>query len=227
MFVTVNAGGLIADRAAVVLLRRHLGEHLAIYTSFLARFRGDTPTALDAAAAARSLAARSGDRRLQALAENIASGAFALDGQYGPCLAARARAHDLLTAPTDPVPDSPAYWVHHGTIDSQYSTYLALLDRPTEAVEAALNAQSRYDRTYVGGYALCEVRLGHALALAKEVTEATRVLGEVADQAHLFPRLTAELYTARTLLQPWQHTPAVRTLDTQLRTHGLLSNQQG
>lgn len=230
-------GGYLIDMARTEEARQYFGHarraahdagslaaaaYAAANTSFAARLCDDTPAALDTAAAARSLAARSGDPQLRALAEQMAAGAYALDGQYDACLAARARAHDLLTNASTPTPTSPAYWVSHGSIDSQASTYFVLLNKHTRAVETASTAHAQYDRTYVGGYALCQVRLGHALAAAREIDEAARVLTTVASHAHLFPRLTADLQAARTLLQPWATTRAVTTLDTHLRAHRLL-----
>lgn len=196
--------------------------YAAINTSFAARLRGETPTALDSAAAARSLAARTDDGQLKALAEQMAAGAYALDGQYSPCMAASARAHDFLTTAKGPVPESPAYWVHHSIIDDQASNFLALLGKPTEAVEAASIAQAHYDRTHVARYALCQVRLGHALVLSKDITHAAQVLGDAASHAHLYPRLTTDLYNARALMQPWNNTHAVKTLDAHLEANKLL-----
>ncbi|MGH3805794.1 MAG: helix-turn-helix domain-containing protein, partial [Pseudonocardiaceae bacterium] len=121
--------------------------YAAASTSAVARLRGDTPTALDTAAAARSLAARTGDAQLKALAEQRAAGAYALDGQHGPYLAACARAQQFLASATAGTPDSLAYWVHEGTLDSSRSEYLALLGKPQDAVDAASNARARYDRT--------------------------------------------------------------------------------
>ncbi len=182
----------------------------------------DTPTALDTAAAARSLAARTDDRRLQALAEQGAAAAYALDRQHRPCMIACDRAHQLLTNANGQTPDSPAYWVHHGTIESQRSLFLSLLGRPQEAVEAASSARDRFDRTYLGEYTRCQLRLGHALVLSRDITEATRVLSDAAGHAHLAPRLTQVLHTTRALIQPWATTHAVRTLDDQLAACGLL-----
>lgn len=133
----------------------------------------------------------------------------------------------MLTNATVGSADSPAYWVHHGTIDSHRSTFLSLLGRPKEAVEAASNALARFDRTYVHNYALSEVRLGHALVLSAEIPEAARVLGDAASHANLSPRLTADLHTARALMQPWENTPAVTTLDTILKSCGLLPGEVG
>ncbi len=189
--------------------------------SLVARLREDTPTALDTAAAARSLAARTDDAQLKARAEQCAAGAYALDGQYGPCMNASTRAHDLLTTTNGNNPDSPAYWVHHGTIDSNASRFLALLGKPQEAVEAATTALAHYDRTQVARYTHCQVSLGHALALSKDITHAARVLGDAAGHAHLYPRLTTDLHAARALMQPWNHTHAVKTLDAQLTACGL------
>jgi hypothetical protein len=118
--------------------------YAASATSFAAFQRGDTPAALDTAAATRSLAARTNDVQLKALAEQMAAGAYALDGQYGPCMAACARAHDFLASANGSVSDSPAYWVHHGALDSNRSTLFSLLGRPREAVEAALTAQAQF-----------------------------------------------------------------------------------
>jgi transcriptional regulator with XRE-family HTH domain len=211
-----------ARRAAHNASNTAYATYAAINVSFAARLRGDTPTALDNAAASRSLAARTDDAQLQALAEQVAAGAYALDGQHGPCMNASARAHDALTNANSNVSDSPAYWVHHGIIDSQASTLLALLGKPEQAVEAANLAQTHYDPTHAARYTMCQVRLGHALALSKDITHAARVLGDAANQAHLYPRLTTDLHTARALMQPWSATRPVKTLDAQLEACGLL-----
>jgi transcriptional regulator with XRE-family HTH domain len=192
----------------------------AAHLSQAARLAGDTPIALDAAAAARSLAARTSDPQVKAVAEQHAAGAYALDGHYDACLAAVDRAHDLLTT-SGPDPGSPAYWIGHANIDSHVSTFFVLLDRPRQAVDAARNALTHFDRAKVSRYAKCQVRLGHALVLSGEIPEAARVLGSVASQAHLYPHLTAELRTTRALLQPWQHTQPVQELDAQLHACGL------
>jgi transcriptional regulator with XRE-family HTH domain len=197
------------------------GAYAAINTSFAAFLRHDTPTALDTAAAARSLAARTRDARLKALAEEQAAGAFALDGQYGPCMAACARAQEFVASANGGMIDSPAYWVHEGTLDSKRSTFLSLLDKPGQAVEAASNACARFDRVYVGLYTRCQVRLGHALVLSHDIGEATRVLADAASHAHLSPRLMAEFRAARALMRPWENTKAVTELDTHLHAYGL------
>ncbi len=197
--------------------------YAAANACFAAFLRGDTPTALDMAAAARSLAARTHDTQLKALAEQMAAAAYARDGQYGPCMAASSHAHEfLIDSPNGRAADSPAYWVHHGTVDSQRSLFLCLLGRPQDAVEAATNARAQFNRTFVGSWGRCQVRLGHALALSQEIAEAARVLGDAADQASLSPRLTQELHAARESMQPWAHTKPVRTLDTRLQAYGLI-----
>ncbi|MGH3831629.1 MAG: hypothetical protein ACRDRS_14480 [Pseudonocardiaceae bacterium] len=50
------------------------------------------------------------------------------------------------------VPESLAYWMHEGTLDSQRSLFLCLLDKPKQAVQAASDAQARFDRTFVRSY---------------------------------------------------------------------------
>ncbi|MGH3721280.1 MAG: helix-turn-helix domain-containing protein [Pseudonocardiaceae bacterium] len=200
--------------------------YAAANASFAAFLRGDTPAALDAAAAARSLAARSSDDRLKALAEQMAAAAYALDGQYGPCMSACGRAQQFLASANGCASESLAYWVHEGALESHRSLFLCLLDKPREAVEAASNAQARFDRTFVGSYGRCQVRLGHALVLSKDITEAARVLGDAANQASLSPRLTTELHTARGLMQPWENTKIVKELDAQLEACGLRPTRQ-
>jgi transcriptional regulator with XRE-family HTH domain len=212
----------IARRAAHKASNPACAAYAAANTSRAAFQRRDTPTALDSAAAARSLAARSGDPRLKAWAEQMAAAAYALDGQYGPCMAACDRAHEFLISSNGLSPESLAYWVHEGALDSQRSLLLCLLGKPHDAVQAALNAQARFDCTYMGGYAHCQIRLGHALVLSKEITEATRVLCNAANYASLSPRLTQELHTTRALIQPWNRTHAVAALDAQLHACGLL-----
>lgn len=150
----------------------------------------------------------------------MAAAAYALDDQLGPCMIACDRAHDFLVNANGPASQSPAYYLHHGSIDSTRSLLLSRLGRPSEALDAASTAQAHYDRTQCR-YAMCSVRLGHALVLSKEIAEAARVLGDAASQAHLFPRLTGELHTVRVLMQPWQDTHAVKALDDQLQACGL------
>ncbi|MBV9140590.1 MAG: helix-turn-helix domain-containing protein, partial [Pseudonocardiales bacterium] len=157
-----------------------LAAYAAANTSFAAFELGDTPAALDNAAVARSLAARTNDPRLKALVEQAAAGAYALNGQYELSMTAYDRAHDFLTSARASAPESPAYWVHHGSVDSPRGRSLSRLGKPQEALQAASTALARYDPTYVGGYTLCQVRLGHALVLSHDITEAARVLGNAA-----------------------------------------------
>ncbi|MGH3868540.1 MAG: hypothetical protein ACRDQ4_20950 [Pseudonocardiaceae bacterium] len=196
--------------------------YAAANVTFAAFELADTPAALDNAAAARSLAVRTDDPSLKALAEQMAANAYALDGQYGPSMTAYDRAHDFLTNANENTSDSPAYWVHHGSIDSQRSRVLSRLGKPQEALDTASTALAQYNPTYIGRYTLCQVRLGQALVLSKDITEAARVLGDAATQAHLYPRLAAEFRTVRALMQPWENTHAVTTLDAKLHTYGLL-----
>jgi hypothetical protein len=51
------------------------------------------------------------------------------------------------------------------------SYFLALLDRPAEAIEAASTAYAHLDPAYVARYVICQIRLGHALVLSKEISE--------------------------------------------------------
>jgi tetratricopeptide (TPR) repeat protein len=196
--------------------------YAAASLSYVAKSAGDTPAALDTAAAARSLASRTNDPQVKAWAESVAAGAYALDGHYDACLAAVDRAHDLLTTTSAPAPGSPAYWVDHSFIDVHLSRHFVLLDRPRQAVDTASTALARFDHTN-SRYGYYEWQLGHALVLAHDIPEAARMLGNAARHAPLYPMLTAELRATRALLHPWQHTQPVKELDAQLHTAGLLA----
>ncbi|MGH3565443.1 MAG: helix-turn-helix domain-containing protein [Pseudonocardia sp.] len=195
--------------------------YAAANMSQVAYVTGEAHTAMDTAAAARSLAARTDDPRLKALAEQRAADAYALDSQHGVCLAAYARAKEFLASDTGSAPASPAYWVHEGWLDSRLSVDLTALNRPRDAVDAASNALARSDRSYARLYAFAQVHLGAALVADREIGEAARVLGDAASLADISPRLTSKLRDARAEMQPWQGTPAVRTLDAQLAACGI------
>jgi hypothetical protein len=164
--------------------------------------------------------------RLKALAELRAAAAYALDGQYGPCMAACARAHNFIANANGHTPDSLAYFVHEGSLDSQRSLFLCLLDKPKDAVNAGSNARDRFNRTFVDSYGRCQVRLSHALVLDKDIDEAARVLGDAAGYAHLSPRLIQELRTTRALMRPWDNTKTVKELDAQLHAYRLLPSAE-
>ncbi|MGH3818097.1 MAG: hypothetical protein ACRDRE_10125 [Pseudonocardiaceae bacterium] len=190
--------------------------------SYSAYLRGEACTATDTAAAARNLAARTDDALLKVHADLRAAGAHALEGQHAACLAAYARAREGLAAAVPGV-ESPAYFVHSGTIESKLSQNLAQLGRPREALDAAQAAAQRFDPSFRGMHARCQVRLATALVLCEEIAEAARVLGAAAGTASASPspRLTADLRTTRAQLQPWQGTHAVKTLDAQLAACGV------
>jgi hypothetical protein len=73
--------------------------YAASWTSCAAFLRGDTCIALDTTAA-HSVAVRTDDVLLKALAGLQAAGAYALDGQHGPCIATYARAQEFFTSGT-------------------------------------------------------------------------------------------------------------------------------
>ena len=198
--------------------------YAAVNMSFVACLSGEAHTAMDAATVARSLAARTDDPHLKALAEQMAADAYALDGDHGRCLAAYERAKELLAGGKVSSPASPAYWVHEGSINSRLSVGLSALRRPRDAVEAARNALARSDRSYAGMCAFAQVRLGAALVVDREIGEAARVLGDAAGLAGISPRVTAELRAARAGMAPWQATPAVKALDEQLAAYGIVLN---
>jgi hypothetical protein len=80
-----------------------------------------------------------------------------------------------------------------------------------------------YDPSFVGSRAHCTLRLGNAHLQSGDIEEAARVVGDGALLAARAPsaRLIKEVHATRARMQPWQTTPAVRTLDEQLVGCGL------
>jgi hypothetical protein len=70
------------------------------------------------------------------------------------------------------------------------------------------------------------LRLGNAQLQAGEIDEAARLFGDTAAQTRS-TRLVKELRNTRARMQPWQDTPAVKALDDQLATYGLVTNFAG
>ncbi|MGH3567804.1 MAG: hypothetical protein ACRDRH_17595, partial [Pseudonocardia sp.] len=190
--------------------------------SFVAGMSADASTALDMAAAAGSLAARTDDMSLRALTHQMAAGAFALDGQYAAFMAASERAQDALAAGGQVHPESLAYWLGEGELLSQRSAYLLLLDKPEQAADAASAALGRLDAGYVSSLAKTSICCGKAQLRCGRVEEAAQVLGDAARFASHSPsvRLTRELCTARAQMQQWRSTHPVKMLDEQLAAYG-------
>ncbi|MGH3755210.1 MAG: helix-turn-helix domain-containing protein [Pseudonocardiaceae bacterium] len=201
---------------------------LAIYAlctmSYFASWQGQAHTALDFAAAAQSLAAKTDDHLLRACAATEFGMAYAVDGQYKECLTEFDRALASLALPAGQrSPESPVYWLHEGLVASHQSECLIRLGKPAEAIAAAERGLQLFDSSFPRGVAYCTLHLGTARLLSGEVDEAVRVIGEAAFLAtkNRSARLTGEVRAARARLQPWRDMPAVRELDEKLAGYGV------
>jgi hypothetical protein len=95
------------------------------------------------------------------------------------------------------------------------------LGEADRAVSYAQQSLATLDRSCVRDVAMTIVDLGQAYAQRKEVDEAARLLGDVGDMAarNSSARLTERLHQGRAMLQPWEHTTAVRQLDDRLASY--------
>jgi tetratricopeptide (TPR) repeat protein len=192
--------------------------------SCFASRQGKAHAGIDFAAAAQSLAGKVDDVLLQVCVAERAASAYAVDGQYQESMAEFDRAMAGLALPAGRrSPESPAYWFDEGLIASRQSESLLQLGRSAEAAASAERGLRLFGDSNPGGLAYCTVRLGTARLLCGEVDEAARVIGAGARLATKYrsARLTKEVRAARSRLQPWRETPAVRTLDEQLAASGL------
>ena len=201
---------------------------LAIYAlslmSHFAAWQGKAHAGIDFAAAAQSLSGKTDDVLLQSFAANKAAIAYAVSGQYRECMTECDRAlADLHHQPIGSLPPSVVYWVDEAFTLTTQSYCLLRLNKPAEAAASAERGLKLFGTTRVGGLAFCNLRLGTARLLCGEVEEAARLIGEGALLATTYrsARLTNEVKTARSRLQPWHNTTAVKELDEGLRGMGL------
>jgi len=200
---------------------------LSIYAlcsmSYAASSQGKAHAGIDLAAAAQNLSTQTDDPLLRVCAAERAGTAYAVDGQYKPCLTEFDKAHEGMLSATDAPPESPAYYYHEGLLVSHQSECLLLLGKPKEALAGASTGLTVFNKSYVDGYALCTLHLGNAHLQAGEIDEAAWVIGNAAGLAaqNRQARLVKELRTARTRMQPWQGTQAIRALDERLARCGM------
>jgi len=200
---------------------------LSIYAlcsmSYATSSQGKAHAGIDLAAAAQSLASKTDDPLLRVCAAERAGTAYAVDGQYKPCLTEFNKAQEGMLSAKDAPADSPAYYYHEGLLASHQSECLLLLEKPKEAAVSASTGLTVFNKSYVDGYALCTLHLGNAYLQAGEIDEAAWVIGNAANLAaqNRQARLVKELRTSRAWMQPWQGTRAIRELDERLAGCGV------
>ncbi|MGH4025779.1 MAG: helix-turn-helix domain-containing protein [Pseudonocardiaceae bacterium] len=194
--------------------------------SCFASWQGRAHAAIDYAAAAQSLTSKTDDVLLQVCAIERSGVAYAIDGQYKESMTEFDRALAGFSASAGRIsPESPAYWTHEGGIHSQQGYSLLWLDKPSEAAASATKGLQLFDTSFVGARAFTTLRLATARLRSGEIEEAARTAGHGATLAtrNRSVRLTKEVQATRARLQPWQDTPAVKTLDEQLAGIGFAS----
>lgn len=192
--------------------------------SYFAAWQSKGDTAVGLAAAAQSLVRKSDDPLARVATAERAGTAYAADGQYMACMTELERAEDLLAAAQRSATESSAYFYNEGFLASKKSDCLLRLGRPQEAVVTATEGLALFDKSFVGSLAFCALRLGNAHLRSGEFDEAVRVVGDAAGLAAptRSARLVKELCATRARMQPWQNTQAVKGLDDQLATYGLV-----
>lgn len=208
-----------ARKAAHEAGSRVIAAYVLASLTFSFFLTGNTHDAIDAAAAAKNVAAGIRDRRVRAFAEQMSAAADALRGDFRHCTASMTRAQRLITSAD--TSESLAYWITPNVLNSQGSVFLLALRRPQPALEIAREALAGFDRRYVGLHAFCEVRYATALAASREAEEAARILTTVTTSGELSPRLIGDIRAARAALGWCQETPHIRALDAQLAERGL------
>lgn len=200
-----------------------LGIYALCEMSHAACWQGKAHTAIDTAAAARSLISKTDDPFMQVYVADRAAQAYAIGGQHKECMAECEKAHDSLASAGHVPVESPANWYHEGLLASEESGCLLRLRKPHEAIVSANNGLALFGNSFMNNRAFCTLFLGNAYLQCDEIEEAARVIGDAAGLAAQTrsTRLMKELRTTRTQMQPWRDNPAVKTLDDQLVTYGL------
>ncbi len=200
-----------------------LGINALCHISFAACWQGKAHTAIDTTAAAKNLLVRTGDPLMSVYVADEAAKAYAIDGQHTACMVELEKAHASLASIEQVPAESLVYWYNEGLLACEKSYCLLLLGKPQDAAVAASGGLELFDKSYVTSLASCMLFLGKAHLQSGEIEEAARVVGDAAELAARTRsvRLVTELRATRTRMQPWQGTPAVSTLDDQLRAYGL------
>lgn len=195
---------------------------LSIYAlcemSYFASWQGKAPVAIDFAAAAESFLPKTDDPLMQVGVAQRAATAYATDGQYDRCMERLEKAQEKLASSGQVSVESSLYFYNEGYLASHKSECLLRLRRPQEAAASATAGLALYDKSFIDGYAVCNLHLGNAYLQAGEIDEAAQVISRAATlsvQTHS-ARLVKELRTARNQMEPWRQTRAVRELDERL-----------
>ncbi len=199
-----------------------LGAFVLCNMSHLATWQRKPRIGIDHAVAAGEWAKRTDDVALRAYAADVAARAYAADGQSEACLTALEIAGTALRMTGDQQP-SYVYFYDEGQHSSTRCLCHLELHEPQPAAAYAEQSLKTLDRSYARNVAFVTMNLGIAHIQSNELDEAARLLGEAGEivAVNSSARLVGQLKQARTDMQPWQRTAAVRTLDDRLASYGL------
>ncbi|MGH9959664.1 MAG: hypothetical protein ACREBC_21490, partial [Pyrinomonadaceae bacterium] len=199
-----------------------LGAFVLCNMSHLATWQRKPRIGIDHAVAAGEWAKRTNDAALRAYSADVAARAYAADGQPKLSFAALDEAGTALTL-TDDERQGYVYFYDEGLHLTTRCLCHLELHEPQQAVAYAERSLRTLDQSYARNVAFTTVDLSLAYMQSDEVDEAARLLGDAGEIAacNSSARLVRQLEQARTGIQPWQHTAAVRTLDDRLGSYGL------
>ncbi|AHH97351.1 hypothetical protein [Kutzneria albida] len=181
----------------------------------MACFRGEIPTALDHAFAARGWASQSGSPLLASYTEQMAAWAYSLEGWEVPTAKAMLRAQKLLPDTLGEADPPYLYFVDRGfTVGFGVGCWLRL-DRTKRALVESADAIALTDPLLARNRGFRLLDRAGALIAQREFPEAATVALEIADLAarHSSARLSRWLRNLRDQMQPWAALPEVQLLD--------------
>lgn len=191
--------------------------------SHLATWQGKPRVGIDHALAASSWAQQIDNALARAYAADVSARAFAADGQTLQC----DRALELEQAafaeyqPDMPV---PAWWYFY---DESFclgtrSECAIKLGRPDDALDSARQSLRLVDKANLHNYALTLSLQGEAHIAQKNVSEASQVIGDMAQLIAVSrpARIEQQIAALRDALSRWNSSRTVRKLDERLYAYG-------
>ncbi|MBV8994961.1 MAG: hypothetical protein JO287_14980 [Pseudonocardiales bacterium] len=196
-------------------------------SSHAAESSGSPAVAVDCAVAAQTWARGAHHAGLSAFASDIGACAFAALGDYSAAMRHLDSTQPYLPECSNQSP-SAFYSYSEGVHVARRGQCLLALGRTADAVQAIGESLKLYagqpDFLYRNiNIAMSKLDLSTAHVQAGNIEEGTAILADVAEfvSQNRADRLVKRVHSIRTILQPWQNTPAIKQLDDQLHESGL------
>ncbi len=155
--------------------------HALCNTGCFASWQGKAREGIDRPA--QGLVSKAEDPLMRVRVAVAASMAYAIDGQYAACMTEFERAQADLASAGPVSAESPSYYYNEGFLASVKSERLLRLGKPQEEAASASVGLTLLDKSFVGSYAFCTLRLGNAHLQCGEIDEAARVVSSAAGLA--------------------------------------------